>query len=1739
MSLQKLTHTYQLKRGKEDTLFKQNPLLERGEPIVIYFNDGTTGLKIGDGINAYNDLPLISGKASEIDFSQIEYLTFNEYTQLTSLEEKILYVCTDTQQIFVGTNELTKSSYILEEIPTDETIGNNGSLYYCKKDLSLYLCNKVEDSYIWTIVASMDANGLKITENGKEDVAITINLDSIDESVKLKNINIKNANIEGNNIDKLGCIYTTNKNLYGGDFTTLPILSQLVPEFILDTMQFFNNELKINHQKVIEYLENNTNVEQEIIYDEELGMYKYLLMSMKMPENPTDGELIVADMKMFITEDCRLKLEGFMFNEEPEDFETLLESEFTIPVCVFGTPPVADNIPATDGDNDTFRLYFTNMTQMIPAINFGFDFNFNGQNINDTTSYYQMKKLFDIDNSSDDKVIDIRLNDSSYLLTFDMVNQEVIKVKSEYEKLVEAGIKDIDESLTNTYKITYNDFKTNYYVIALILKGDLIYGNKPEDEPEEFERTSNVVLNGTKLFLEKLPYETVTEILKINGTDLSDDEKSAIIIDKTGRVTAAEGFQVPSEYLSGFELTYKYKKNYTNSFATHNYAIQIDDNEFITQCNKLYASEICKQLLPEALTEDNEFIEDMLVNDEITLQASGEGNNYVLLSNIESEYEAKVSLTNKLNNSSSGSTSKVSVKEELDKIIKLTGTVDMSTVFKPGYYLVEADKILNGPPIDIFDDNNTTINNKEIVINAGGNEFIFNTPSSIFMEVTEYPFNNIGYITTLITDDGVIEAVNYLYSVRLKLPLHTYILNRVICKPVDNYDTRVIHPDYDYINSGAHNQINGWYVDDVVSGTPNITLKDNNYISLEEPVFYDSSDLLYLSTLLPHHNTKVLDTSKLEILLDNLEKTTDTYVNVPTSGDSNYIYIPQYVVSNNHSAVLFKRSKLSDIPSNGHESCRLDLSRFVKVLNNINTYYYIDEITGSLYYTTDFKFFQKVFDFSDITIDEDLFKKVLNKDSDTQLGITSYDYYKNYFMTLIKATLIDQRFIVDCVNSYYSPTIYLNNGNQIFAVIYNRKIYLLPEGFDCIDSAIFTTITKSFYNRENWQTEYVTMPIITYCDGGEIKCWNLLENEEITLFKLNNTYNNVTSFLNSNNIYDKDYTVIATLCNDNNLGTTDFTETTFRVNLNSIINSVYYSDDNYQRPYWHITEPYNETNYPSSIIKSIQTIDDYVDLTDEEKQNLIYMLSSGNINKLKCYGGYVDYKSVSTTGKNSKSIYNAVIDVYTVDSSNSHKYTHIYVIDNIIIFKNADGTYHKVVRANDVIKWINITDNDNIYAGSDTQQYLHIYENNVGVPMIDTSIKPIRYNIYDSYLLGNMDNLNIRYIPYRVDYIEPNGQTFNFKGELGKYSSTGYPIDTFLTNNSVNKFILSPSGCINKDNNLVKYEDIPKVIKCTNPMFNPSLDLTIGYGDWYANSSSIILNKDDLIMTKDTTIDLLTGEIKNLKKKIPITEKLGISKEQYIELVNSISSIYSDSVNWSGYGYQFYFTATVPDTYNVNINTSDPISTTHNVQLINGGSMYNKPDGLSHCEGDSELNRLYIQKLSTGSIRFWLVQNHLGINSNSEEYLTPFKQLFLSLVDEGKEAQFYEDYTSTVYLPTIPFTMKYISAVTNNVVTFNYDINVIGDKDIIKQDLIAYSGNWVEDTTFVEQGYNYHNDISLNDCSKDFDRVYDLVYTDIKNNITDNLSNFAIINENSKITIYAKEKPTENVNIRYVKITHR
>lgn len=62
-----INHTYQLKGGTQEAVEINNPLLARREPVVVFCDDGTTRIKIGDGVHHYNELEWVGDSKTKAD----------------------------------------------------------------------------------------------------------------------------------------------------------------------------------------------------------------------------------------------------------------------------------------------------------------------------------------------------------------------------------------------------------------------------------------------------------------------------------------------------------------------------------------------------------------------------------------------------------------------------------------------------------------------------------------------------------------------------------------------------------------------------------------------------------------------------------------------------------------------------------------------------------------------------------------------------------------------------------------------------------------------------------------------------------------------------------------------------------------------------------------------------------------------------------------------------------------------------------------------------------------------------------------------------------------------------------------------------------------------------------------------------------------------------------------------------------------------------------------------------------------------------------------------------------------------------------------------------------------------------------------------------------------------------------------------------------------------------------------
>lgn len=98
--------------------------------------------------------------------AQIRFLkgTAAGYAGISEKDANAIYFCTDTHQIFVGSEEYTKGTGKLSAQPTSTTKGEHGKLYAYNG--SLYLCEVSGSTYNWTRVANVNDKQGTVTSIG-------------------------------------------------------------------------------------------------------------------------------------------------------------------------------------------------------------------------------------------------------------------------------------------------------------------------------------------------------------------------------------------------------------------------------------------------------------------------------------------------------------------------------------------------------------------------------------------------------------------------------------------------------------------------------------------------------------------------------------------------------------------------------------------------------------------------------------------------------------------------------------------------------------------------------------------------------------------------------------------------------------------------------------------------------------------------------------------------------------------------------------------------------------------------------------------------------------------------------------------------------------------------------------------------------------------------------------------------------------------------------------------------------------------------------------------------------------------------------------------------------------------------------------------------------------------------------------------------------------------------------------
>lgn len=116
--------------------------------------------------------------------------TFANYDALASKSQYEVFFCTDTHQIFVGSEEYTKSTKTLAAVPTSATAGDIGRLYYVNvagTNSGLYLCSAYDGTdYTWTRVANINDIAGTVVSVAAEDGVETADGNAITVSGTIK-----------------------------------------------------------------------------------------------------------------------------------------------------------------------------------------------------------------------------------------------------------------------------------------------------------------------------------------------------------------------------------------------------------------------------------------------------------------------------------------------------------------------------------------------------------------------------------------------------------------------------------------------------------------------------------------------------------------------------------------------------------------------------------------------------------------------------------------------------------------------------------------------------------------------------------------------------------------------------------------------------------------------------------------------------------------------------------------------------------------------------------------------------------------------------------------------------------------------------------------------------------------------------------------------------------------------------------------------------------------------------------------------------------------------------------------------------------------------------------------------------------------------------------------------------------------------------------------------------------------
>lgn len=681
-----------------------------------------------------------------IEGMQVEYLqgTKEEYSQIQDKKENTLYFCTDTKEIFVGDKLFSKTSQILDSIPTDETPGNFGCIYYCEENQSMYLYSEKS----WIMISSLKADNLV---NGGVIAFDAFEGFKYSNTINLKNIELFNPG------DPLGImeleagvptiINNKNADLSVWDRYAFALSNCMVGGTIVDTAANLDLEVSVDLSENLTLVNNKITIDENKIRTHltEIGASGGFSAEMVEQLINTYG-IITKELNADGIEETWystvMSMEGVTLAKISVR-EDLLETRLTI------SPETSSEIPflpiSTLGQTSEYMPPALCMSKENTLCNYGLSHLRCDNELSNTVDYITFLNAIGVaisleDFNTDDPITLIKNKlkeavDNVYIKAPNLVlleaanseSTELTETPSIYDIKIAAGETDVDEDLKKQWQISVDDLISKIYMIAY------------KDSSGEGCTDLNI-FDGYSISFNKADYTEKVEAPEIYFKSIENTDASIYLSSPSNQKDSKT-----IEALLNDTSAILFSSNYPHNSLTL-YCIK-GDVVITEKYNDTLATDI-KKVVTETLKNSSDL--------------------------------------------------KKAVIDTYNGITRITGTVDFlyDTEIHPGYYLFEADTIINGPknialspitntgerPYASFGDGNTMTNKYEWTNTYYANKVgTYELPYSIFLEVSEYPDLNSLELSSRFNPP----EVSYFRQFVLKTPGVSYTLVQPIIKNIE------------------------------------------------------------------------------------------------------------------------------------------------------------------------------------------------------------------------------------------------------------------------------------------------------------------------------------------------------------------------------------------------------------------------------------------------------------------------------------------------------------------------------------------------------------------------------------------------------------------------------------------------------------------------------------------------------------------------------------------------------------------------------------------------------------------------------------------------------------------------------------------------------------------------------------------------------------------------------------------